>query len=204
MGDSIVQTIDGQVVQPWSVGRIALWEQDAQAALTSARLGLIVLSPLMHNADTALVETAARLVLEQAPSPQQGDLLSILGVFAEPFLETQRFVDLVGRERLMSSDLFDYLMKDREAELQAQLQAQLRQQEEHFRLEFQQALEDTLLVRFPAAPLALVRDIRRIEAPAELRRLIVAVQQVPDLVAAEQLLREAARPVDENESQRPG
>jgi hypothetical protein len=204
MGDSIVQTIDGQVVQPWSVGRIALWEQDAQAALASARLGLIVLSPLMHNADTALVETAARLVLEQAPPPQQGDLLSILGVFAEPFLETQRFVDLVGRERLMSSDLFDYLMKDREAELQAQLQAQLRQQEEHFRLEFQQALEDTLLVRFPAAPLALVRDIRRIEAPPELRRLIVAVQQVPDLAAAEQLLREAARPVDENESQGPG
>ena len=33
--------------------------------------------------------------------------------------------------------------------------------------------------------LALVRDIRRIEAPAELRRLIVAVQQVPDLAAAE-------------------
>jgi hypothetical protein len=82
----------------------------------------------------------------------------------------------------MSSNLFDYLMKDREAELQTQ-----------FRQELQQLLEDTLLVRFPAAPLALVRDIRRIEAPAELRRLIVAVQQVPDLAAAEQLLREAAQ-----------
>jgi hypothetical protein len=82
----------------------------------------------------------------------------------------------------MSSNLFDYLMKDREAELQTQ-----------FRQELQQLLEDTLLVRFPAAPLALVRDIRRIEAPPELRRLIVAVQQVPDLAAAEQLLREAAQ-----------
>lgn len=185
MGAGIVQTIDGQVVQPWSVGRIALWEQDAQAAVASARLGLVVLSPLMHNADTTLVETAARLVLEQAPPPQQGDLLSILGVFAEPLLEPQQFVDLVGRERLMSSDLFDYLMKDREAELHAQ-----------FRHELQQLLEDTLLVRFPAAPLALVRDIRRIDDPSVLRRLIVAVQQVPDLAAAEQVLREAAAQTD--------
>jgi hypothetical protein len=190
MGDRIMQTIDGQVVQPWSVGRIALWEQDAAAALASNRLGLVILSPLMHNADTALVETAARLVLEQAPLPQQGDLLSILGVFAEPLLEPRRFVDLIGRERLMSSDLFDELMKDREAELRAELrseyEAQLRRQE------LQQILEDTLLVQFPAAPLALVRTIRQVQQPAVLSRLIVAVQQVPDLAAAEQLLRESA------------
>jgi len=190
MGDRITQTIDGQVVQPWSVGRIALWEQDAATALASNRLGLVILSPLMHNADAALVETAARLVLEQAPLPQQGDLLSILGVFAEPLLEPRRFVELIGRERLMSSDLFDYLMKDREAELRAELrseyEAQLRWQE------LQQILEDTLLVQFPAAPLALVRTIRQVRQPAVLSRLIVAVQQVPDLAAAEQLLRDAA------------
>ncbi|NJN68145.1 MAG: hypothetical protein HC884_16240 [Chloroflexaceae bacterium] len=78
-GDTIAPTIDGQVVQPWGVGRIALWEQDAQAALASGSLGLVVLSPLMRDADVALVETAASLVLTQAPPTQQGDLLSILG-----------------------------------------------------------------------------------------------------------------------------
>jgi hypothetical protein len=197
MGDRITQTIDGQVVQPWSVGRIALWEQDAAAALASNRLGLVILSSLMHNADVALVETAARLVLEQAPLPQQGDLLSILGVFAEPLLEPRRFVDLIGRERLMSSDLFDELMKDREAELRAELrseyEAQLRQQEIQLRRqELQQILEDTLLVQFPDIPFAMVRNVRGIEQPAVLSHLIVAVQQVPDLAAAEQLLREAA------------
>ncbi len=59
MGAGIVQTSDGQVGQPWSVGRIVLWEQDARAARSSAHLGLVVLSPLMHNADTTLIETVA-------------------------------------------------------------------------------------------------------------------------------------------------
>jgi|GEM_PF-4232831 len=59
------------------------------------------ISPLMHNADAALVETAVRLVLAQAPLPQQGDLRSILGMFAEPLLEPRRCVDPIGRERLL-------------------------------------------------------------------------------------------------------
>jgi hypothetical protein len=230
-GDTIAPTIDGQVVQPWGVGRIALWEQDGQAALASGSLGLVVLSPLMRHADVALVETAASLVLTQAPPTQQGDLLSILGVFAEPLVDAKRFTDLVGRERLMSSDLFDYLMKDREAELrsgyeaklhqqeaqfrealhqqeahfreqqEARLREALHQQEAHFREQqevrlrevLQQTLEDLVLVRFPSAPLTLARDIRQIHDPAALRRLMVAVQQVPDLIAAEALLHEAAQ-----------
>jgi hypothetical protein len=199
-GDTIAPTIDGQVVQPWGVGRIALWEQDGQAALASGSLGLVVLSPLMRDADVALVETAASLVLTQAPPTQQGDLLSILGVFAEPFVDAKRFTDLVGRERLMSSDLFDYLMKDREAELRSGYEAKLHQQEvrlqeqeAQFREALQQTLEDLVLVRFPSAPLTLARDIRQIHDPAALRRLMVAVQQVPDLAAAATLLHEAAQ-----------
>jgi hypothetical protein len=101
----------------------------------------------------------------------------------------------------MGSGLFDLLMQEREAELREtyetklrEQQAQFRQQEEQFRQELQQMLEDTLLVRFPAAPLVLMRDIRRVHSLPELRRLIVAVQQVPDLAVAEQLLHAAAQP----------
>jgi len=208
VGDTLTQTIDGQVVQAWPIRRIQLWTQDAQAALAANSLGLAVLSPLMRNADASLVEDAARMVVAQAPLTQQGDLLSILGAFAEPLLQPQRFMNLVGREKLMSSGLFDLLMQEREAELREmyetklreqeeqfrQQEEQLRQQEEQFRQELQQMLEDTLLVRFPAAPLVLMRDIRRIPSLAELRRLIVAVQQVPDQAAAEQLLHAAAQP----------
>jgi hypothetical protein len=220
VGDTLVQQVDGQVVQTWSFGRIRLWEQDAAAALASANLGLVVLSPLMHNASAPLVQQAIEVVLQQAPQPEQGDLLSILGAFAVPLLNPQRFIDLVGREKLMSSEFFDYLMqeytaefkereavleaalKEREAALEAALKereaalkereaallAQLRRQE----TEFQQLLEDSLLVRFPDAPLSLVRDIRRVHHPDQLHRLIVAVQQVADLAEFEQLLHAAA------------
>lgn len=201
VGDTLTQTIDGQVVQAWPMRRVQLWQQDAQAALASASLGQVVLSPLMQHADAHLVETAVQLVLQQAPLSQQGDLLSILGVFAEPLFEPQRFVALVGRERLMSSDLFDYLMKDREAELRTTYEAQLQQKDvqlqqkvqQEVRHELQQVLEDTLVVRFPDAPLALVRLLRRVQQPVDLRHLIVAVQQVPNLATAEQLLSEAAQ-----------
>ena len=96
----------------------------------------------------------------------------------------------------MSSDLFDYLMKDREAELRSAYESKLQQQEARFRQELHQVLEDTLLIRFPDAPLALIRDIRRVQHPADLHRLIVAVQQAPDLAAAAQVLREAGQQAD--------
>jgi FMN phosphatase YigB (HAD superfamily) len=84
--------------------------------------------------------------------------------------------------------------RQQEEQLRRQQEEQLRrQQEEEFRQQVQQTLEDTLMIRFPAAPLALIRDIRRIQRPSELHRLIVAVQQVPDLAAAEELLHAAAR-----------
>jgi len=220
VGDTLIQQIDGQVIQTWSFGQIRLWEQDAAAALASANLGLVVLSPLMRNASAPLVQQAIEVVLQQAPQSEQGDLLSILGAFAVPLLKPQRFIDLVGREKLMSSEFFDYLMqeyaaefkereavleaalKEREAALEAALKereaalkereaallAQLRRQE----TEFQQLLEDALLVRFPDAPLSLVQDIRRVNHAGQLRRLVMAVQQVADLSEFEQLLHAAA------------
>ena len=62
-------------------------------------------------------------------------------------------------------------MKDRKAEFQVQI----RQQEEHFQRELQQIREETVMVRFPTAPITLVRDIRRVQQPAELHCLILAV-----------------------------
>jgi GGDEF domain-containing protein len=64
----MLQKKDSQAVQPWSVGRIALWEQDAPAALASGQLGLVVLSPLMRNADTGLVSAADQALYQAKQS----------------------------------------------------------------------------------------------------------------------------------------
>jgi hypothetical protein len=156
---------------------VRLWQYDAATALASGALGLAVLSPLMHNASEATVERAIEQVLQQAPPAQQSDLLVILGVFGEPFMATERFVRLVGKERLMTSDLVTYLMEEHVSEREARYVEEL-----------QNTLEATIAARFPSAPLSLALLIRRISQPDALHRLIVAVVRAADLAAVEQEL----------------
>ncbi len=195
MGDSLIQRIDGQIVRNWHIGSIRLWEQDAQVALATTNIGLAVLSPLMQNASPSLIEAAAQIVLTHAPALQQSDLLSILGVFAEPLYDAYRFTNFIGRDRLMSSGLFEYLMKEREAEWQER-EAEWQERTEIIQREairsLQQILVETILLRFPTAPMALTRDIQQIQRSDALSHLIIAVQQAPDLDRVAQLLREAA------------
>jgi len=51
-----------------------------------------------------------------------------MGIFAEPLMETERFVRMVGRERLMTSDLITYLMEERFTEQERAHAAQLEQE----------------------------------------------------------------------------
>jgi Skp family chaperone for outer membrane proteins len=209
LGDSLTQIIDNQVVQRWQLACVRLWEYDANDLLARGSVGLAVLSPLAHNPNATLVEQAIERVLQQAPHPQQADLLSTLGIFAEPLIEKDRFVRLVGKERLMESQLFRSLMQDKIAELQANfqsekatLEAQLQQEQQKLQQEqqklqqeqqkLQQTLVETLLTRFPHAPLMLLRDIWQVQHMEHLHTLIVGVVQAADLAAFETLLKQVA------------
>ncbi|NJP04953.1 MAG: hypothetical protein HC837_04660, partial [Chloroflexaceae bacterium] len=71
--------------------------------------------------------------------------------------------------------------------LQQEAQQRLQQEaQQRLQQELAQILEDTVLLRFPNAPLALIRDIRRVQQPAALHRLTLAVQQVADVEAVQQ------------------
>ena len=118
-GSSLRQGLEGGP-ESWGITFtcVRLWEQDAAAAVASGAVGLAVLSPLMGGATGALVERAAALVLGQgAAEPRRANLLTILGVFAEPLVGRDRFVRMIGREQLMASDLLSYLMEEKLAEL---------------------------------------------------------------------------------------
>jgi hypothetical protein len=181
-GDRLTQIIDGRVVYDWFVPCVRLWEQDAKAALASGATGLAVVCPLMQSATAELVEQALELVLRQAPPEQQADLLSMLGIFAEPLVAPDRLVQLVGRERLMTSSFASYLLADKTAEIEARARTEA----------LQQALEEAMIARFPNAPLILLRDVRRVTDAERLRGLIVAVIQVADLAEFEQQLKQTA------------
>ncbi len=102
----------------------------------------------------------------------------------------------------MSSGLFEYLMQEREAEWQEreaewqEREAEWQRQTDEVQREairtLQQILVETILLRFPTAPIALTRDIQRVQRSDVLSHLIIAVQQAPDVDRVAQLLREAA------------
>lgn len=179
VGDELVQVVDGVRVQAWPLRAVRLWEIDANVALDSDLLGLAVLSPLMANASAASVERAVVQVLTTAPETQQADLLAILGVFAEPLVPVEQFVQRVGKERLMATDLISYLVGEQLAEREARYVAEL-----------QQTLEVTLATRFPQAPLELALRIRQVTQPEALHRLIRTAVQAGDLVTVEAALAE--------------
>jgi hypothetical protein len=181
IGERLEQIVDCQVVQAWPLRAVRLWEHDAQAAVRGGAVGLTVLSPLMANASAELVAQAAQQVLAQAPPEQQADLLVILGVFGEPLLPAAGSVRLVGKERLIMSDLVHYVLHEQVAEREARYVDEL-----------QRTLEATIAARFPDAPLRfapLIHDITRTET---LHQLIVAVVQAADVMAVEQALGRAA------------
>lgn len=213
MGGVLRQVLDEQEI--WSIGFrvVRLWEQDAAAAIASGLPGLAVLSPLMRGASAELVERAAALALERAdPGRQQADLLTILGIFAEPLVETARFVRMVGRERLMASDLISYMAGERIAELERQHAARLEQEraakeqeraakeqeraaKEQERLAAQAAVtalagavEDTVIARFPDMPIAMVAGLRQTRDVERLRELHGAILRAPDQASVERLL----------------
>lgn len=195
VGDTLTQVIDGQPVQTWQFRRVRLWKYDARAAVDTDLPGLAALCPLLHAADTALVEQAISIIQRQAPRSQQSNLLSILGMFAAPFVVPEQFVQLVGKEALMTSDLFTYLTKECEAELQAQHQAEVRGLEAQLtsaQHALQQALEVVVAQRFPHAPITMGTTIQRIMDTTQLQQLISAVPHISDLSDLEQRLRQAA------------
>jgi hypothetical protein len=177
VGDTLAQVIDGTILQTWAPRVVRLWELDAPASVMSGLIGMAVLSPLMRNANAQVVEQAIEQVLSHAEPAQQADLLAILGVFAEPFITAERFVQRVGKERLMASDLVSYLLEE---------------QTTRYIEELQETLEGAIAARFPDAPLSLALTIRQVTQPEQLHRLILAVVRASDLTAVTAELTAAA------------
>jgi hypothetical protein len=209
IGDTLTQMIDGQMVQQWQLSCLRLWEHDASALLATGTLGLVVLSPLAKNVTDTLVEQAIDIVLTQAPRTDQADLLSILGALAESVMDKERFVRLVGKERILQSELFNYVFQGEleafekeKARLEAEnakLVAQLQELVEAAKVEreatireqhVQQALVEALLTRFQTVPPALVHDIWRVKRPEQAHALIVGIVQAATLEEFEALLKQ--------------
>jgi len=183
------------------VPTVRLWQLDAEAAVRQGGLGLAVLSPLMQGTSVALVEQVITQLLSTTSRTQQADLLSILGVFAAPLIAPNRFIQLVGREQLMASDLISYLFKEQIAEHEqrieratAETQRALAETQQAIAetqqaiAETQQAIADIATLRFPNLPDVLVQRIQFVREPDQLRVLRQSMLRATNQAAVEALL----------------
>jgi hypothetical protein len=145
MGDTIKQWIDEDLVYHCQLSCVRLWEQDAAAALATGSLGLTVLSPLMTGISEPLVVQAVESILSKADPSQHGNLLSILATFADPVMGAEQLMQLVGKERIMESNIWNTLlaevMEDKEAEIEQRFEQKLEEQR-HALEEQKHALEE--------------------------------------------------------------
>jgi hypothetical protein len=121
-------------------------------------------------------------------------------MLAEPLMTRERFVDLIGREQLMASDLLSYLMEEKLAEKDAELAAMMAQKEAEFearlqaelearlQADLQQTLVETLIARFQQVPVEVLRAVWQIHDLHRLRELITETVRVPDIGAFAQLV----------------
>ena len=80
--------------------------------------------------------------------------------------------------------------RERERERVEREREQERVERERTRRNFEQAVEDAMIARFPAAPLALAATMREIRDPEQLLQLHRAILTAPDQAAAERAIRE--------------
>jgi len=95
-------------------------------------------------------------------------------------MDSAGFVRLVGREKLMASDLITYLVGEKVAELEQDRATVYRA--------LQDAVVDTVVLRFPNTPAVLVRNVQFLNDLDQLVALRRAVLQAPDQPAVEALL----------------
>jgi hypothetical protein len=200
VGDILIQELAGIAGWQVHIPCLRLWQQDAVAAVESGRPGLMALAPLMHGATAGLVEQVAQRLISEVAAPIQAELLAALGIFAEPLVDAERFIRLVTKERLMSSDLITVLTADLVEEKDALLQEkdalaeQLRTRDIQHQQRLQQVIEDIIATRFPTAPIRITSQLRQIMNPDRLQSLIHVAAIAPDVATIEQALTTAHMP----------
>src|SRR5262249_33432687 len=106
------------------------------------------------------------------------DRYPILGVFAEPLIGHERYVRMVGREKLMASDLLTYLMEEKLAEMRAEKDGQLAQlqAEKDGQLAQLQAEKDGQLAQLQAEKDGQLAELAELAAKKEAERALALRQ----------------------------
>jgi hypothetical protein len=90
----------------WRFDVVRLWEIDAQSALESGEPGPLALVPLLRGGDEPSRVLEAVRQLDAMPRPQSVDAMSVLLDFASQRYDRATFWNVLGKDRVMQSWLY--------------------------------------------------------------------------------------------------
>ena len=104
----------------WRFDVVRLWEIDADSALQSGEAGPLALVPLLRGGDEPEKVLEAVRRLDAMPGPQAADAMSVLLDFAAQRYDRATFMNVLGKDRVMQSWLWQMGVDEGEAKGQHQ------------------------------------------------------------------------------------
>jgi hypothetical protein len=150
----------------WRFDVVRLWEIDAEGALRSGEAGPLALVPLLRGGDEPPRVLEAVRKLDAMPRPQAADAMSVLLGFAAQRYDRATFLNVLGKDRVMQSWL--YQMGADEGEVKGQLKAG------------RQMCSDLVAEFHPAVAADLLPAIERCEQPEALRSWVLQCAKLSD------------------------
>jgi predicted transposase YdaD len=120
--------IGDQVAYEWHFDVVRLWELDAELALQGDEAGPLALVPLLRGGDEPDTLLAAVRKLDALASPQSQDAMSTLLDLASQRYDRATFVNVLGKDRVMQSWLWQMGRDEGEAKGRAEGKAQAARQ----------------------------------------------------------------------------
>jgi hypothetical protein len=222
-GDDVGAMIGVDAAQGgWSfqVQPVRLWDLDARIFATDAAPGLAVLTPIMRGADADLVMQVARRVVSETTAEEQIELVAMLSVFAERLMDSATLIELVGKERIMTSGMIGLLVDEQVAEkmilleqqaatkaamiaqqaaektaaLEAELRAERTARAQQIQVLMHTTIAELVVARFPSFPYATVQTLQTIADVERLQALFQQLLKVDTEAAAIAAIHAAAQP----------
>ena len=126
MPDAFRLYVGDWLAYEWRFDVVRLWEIDADSALQSGEAGPLALVPLLRGGDEPEKVLEAVRRLDAMPGPQSADAMSVLLDFAAQRYDRATFMNVLGKDRVMQSWLWQMGVDEGEARGQARGQARER------------------------------------------------------------------------------
>ena len=182
MPDAFRLYVGDWLAYEWRFDVVRLWEIDAHSALQSGEAGPLALVPLLRGGDepSRVLEAVRRL--DAMPGPQSAGAMPVLLDFASQRYDRATFMNVLGKDRVMQSWLWQMGVDEGEArgEARGQARGQAKGEAEGQIKTARQMCADLVKEFHPGSAAALLPVIEACDQPETLRSWTLQCAKLSD------------------------